>query len=51
MMSDLLVFAYVGPETVLPVASALAAIGGALMMCGRSVRSFLIGCVRRVVRR
>jgi len=30
-------FAYVGPETILPVTSALAAIGGAFLAMGRSV--------------
>lgn len=38
-MGDFLpVFAYVGPETILPVTSALAAIAGVFLAMGRSVK-------------
>lgn len=37
MMNSFLV-AYIGPETVLPVTSALAAVGGAVMLFGGYVR-------------
>ena len=45
------VFAYVGPETVLPVTSALAALGGAFLIFGRYVRTGFSWCVRAVVRK
>ncbi len=35
------IFGYVGPETILPVASALAAIGGIFLAMGRGVTKFL----------
>lgn len=35
------VFAYVGPETILPVTSALAAIAGLFLAMGRSVKGVL----------
>ena len=43
-----MLFAYVGPETMLPVASAVAAAAGVLLMFGRSVFGFARGLVRRV---
>lgn len=43
-----MLFAYVGPETILPVASVFAAVVGVLMMCGRSVVSFGRDVVRRL---
>jgi hypothetical protein len=46
-----ILFAYVGPETVVPVASALAAIGGVLLMCWTHVKAFVGGCIRFVLRR
>jgi hypothetical protein len=43
-----MVFAYVGPETILPVASVLAAVIGVVMMFGRNLVSFGRKLVRRV---
>ena len=36
---------YLGPEVIAPVASALAALGGVLLIFWRRVRSFLRGAV------
>lgn len=46
-----LLLAYVGPETVVPVTSALAAIGGALLMGWSYVKAFLRYCFRSVLGR
>ncbi len=43
--------AYVGPETALPVASALAAIVGVLLICWRFVIRVVVVVVRFVLRR
>lgn len=43
-----MLFSYIGPETMMPVASVLVAIGGVFMMFGRSVVGFGRGLVRRV---
>lgn len=43
-----MLFAYIGPETMMPVASVIAAVAGVFMMFGRSVVSFGRGLVRRV---
>lgn len=43
-----MLFSYIGPETMMPVASILVAIGGVFMMFGRSVMGFGRGLVRRV---
>jgi len=51
IFSDLVLFAYVGPETFLPLVSALAAAGGAVMMGWRQVRRGFDWCVRLIVRR
>lgn len=40
-------FAYIGPETTLPVATALATVGGLLMLAGHRVRR-VAGAVLRV---
>ena len=45
------VLAYIGPETILPATSALAAAGGVVLLCWRYVRRFLAWIVGRVVRR
>ena len=41
-------FAYIGPETMLPLASVLGAIGGVLMMFWNSIRRGMMWCVHRV---
>ena len=46
-----LMLAYVGPETVLPVTSALAAIGGAFMLFGGWIKNVCFGGIRRLLRR
>jgi hypothetical protein len=43
-----MLFAYIGPETMMPVASVLAGVVGVFMMFGRSVVGFGRGLVRRV---
>ena len=48
---DFPVLAYVGPETILPVTSVLAAIGGAFMMFGRYFKTLAVSYVRRFIRR
>jgi hypothetical protein len=45
------VLGYVGPETVLPVASALAAIAGVFLTFGRYIRIVIARCWRVVTRR
>lgn len=40
-------FAYIGPETILPLASILGAIGGVLMMFWNTFRRGLTWCVQR----
>ena len=41
-------FAYVGPETILPLASVLGAIGGVLMMFWSTLRRGVTWCANRV---
>ena len=43
--------AYVGPDQILPFASALAAIGGAIMLFGRSVAGYTRRLFGRLFRR
>jgi hypothetical protein len=43
-----MLFAYIGPETMMPVASIVAAVTGVVMMFGRSIFMFGRGIVRRV---
>jgi hypothetical protein len=43
-----MLFAYIGPETMMPVASVIAAAAGVFMMFGRSVVGFSRGLLRRV---
>jgi hypothetical protein len=43
-----MLFAYIGPETMMPVASVIAAVAGVFLMFGRSVIGFGRGLVRRV---
>ncbi len=43
-----MLFAYIGPETMMPVASVIAGAVGVFMMFGRSVVGFGRGLVRRV---
>ncbi len=42
-----MLFAYFGPETMMPVASIIAAAAGVVMMFGRSILQFGRGVVRR----
>lgn len=51
MLGEFFLLAYVGPETILPLTSALAAIGGAFLMFGRYVRIGLSWCVRTITGR
>ena len=44
-----MLFAYLGPETMMPVASVIAAVAGVMMMCGRSVFMFGRNVLRRIV--
>jgi hypothetical protein len=46
-----MLLAYVGPETMYPVASVLAALVGVVMMFGRNVVAFGRGMVERVTPR
>ena len=43
------IFAYFGPETVLPLTSVVAAAAGVFMMFGRNSIRFVARCVRRCV--
>lgn len=43
-------FGYVGPETVLPVTSVLAAIGGTALIFGQSILRFAQRALQRVTR-
>ena len=42
--------AYIGPETVVPLASVLAAIGGVFMMFWSTIRRWLTWCLRNFKR-
>ena len=48
---DWLILAYIGPETILPIASALASIVGAVLMFGRRLWGLLTRLVRTVFRK
>jgi len=43
-----MLFAYIGPETMMPVASIVAAVTGVVMMFGRNILMFGRGIIRRV---
>jgi hypothetical protein len=43
-----MLFAYIGPETMMPVASIVAAVTGVVMMFGRNILVFGRGIIRRV---
>jgi hypothetical protein len=43
-----MLFAYIGPETMMPVASIVAAVAGVFLMFGRNVLNFGRSVVRRV---
>jgi hypothetical protein len=49
MITSILLFAYFGPETVLPVTSVLATIAGLGMMFGRNTLRLILSCGRLVV--
>jgi hypothetical protein len=51
MSNSTLVFAYFGPETLLPVTSIVATIVGIVMMLGRGSFRFILQFFRRVLRR
>ncbi len=44
-----MLFAYIGPETMMPVASVLAAVAGVVMMFGRNILLIGRSMVRRVL--
>lgn len=44
-----MLFSYIGPETMMPVASVIAAVAGVFMMFGRTVMGYGRGLVRRVL--
>ena len=44
-----MLLAYVGPETVLPLTSTLAAVLGVVLMFGRQAGRLVLGACRRVV--
>jgi len=46
-----LIFSYIGPDTILPLASALAACGGAIMIFWRYIVRFCKNVWRLTVRR
>lgn len=48
---DTALLAYVGPETVLPVASVLAGIVGVILTCGRYLKQTAIGWCRTLIGR
>jgi hypothetical protein len=43
-----MLFAYIGPETMMPVASIIAAVAGVFMMFGRNVMQIGRNMVRRI---
>ncbi len=51
MTSMLALFAYIGPETIVPATSALAAGVGALLLFGRRIGSLFVWIARKVVHR
>ena len=42
---------YIGPETIMPIASAIAAVVGAFMFMGRSILGFFQNLGRRLLRK
>ncbi len=50
MLYPALIVAYVGPETILPLMSALAAVAGVFMMFWNSTRRALLWCVQKIKR-
>lgn len=50
MITTPTLLAYIGPETILPIGSALAAIAGVAMMFWNSIRRATRWCVRRCMR-
>jgi hypothetical protein len=47
---NFLIFAYVGPETALPLMSTLAAVAGIALTFGRSTIAFAKKCVRQFLK-
>lgn len=43
------ILGYIGPETIVPIASAIAAITGGIMMMGRSSLLFVRRCIGTVI--
>jgi hypothetical protein len=50
MWNNLPILAYIGPETILPATSALAAAGGVLMLFGHRIAKMFRWCLRCVTR-
>lgn len=50
MITSYLVFAYFGPETVLPVTSIVATVIGVVMMLGKNSLYWMLAGVKRAVR-
>ena len=46
-----MLFAYIGPETILPVSSVIAAAAGVVMMCGRRSARLVVAPIRRLADR
>jgi hypothetical protein len=49
MIASLLVFAYLGPETMLPMTSVVAGVAGVVMLLGRSSLSWAAGKLRSLM--
>ena len=43
------IIAYIGPDTMLPVASVVAAVVGGFMMLGRNALRFVLGSIRALI--
>ena len=43
------ILGYIGPETIVPIASAIAAITGGIMMMGRSSLLFVRRCIGAII--
>lgn len=46
---DVMIFAYIGPETTIPLLSVIASVIGALLMCGRTTFKYLIRKAKRLI--
>jgi hypothetical protein len=50
MFCSVTLLGYIGPETILPLASAIAAVGGVFMMFWNSIRRAAMWCLRKFKR-